>query len=56
MPYYRGFIGEVKAHPNSGGFILSGKCEEIDKETLIITEIPIRKWVKDYKGFLEELV
>ena len=58
-PWYKGFQGDIKSDPNKKGvFIVNGKfCwSEEDPNTIIITEIPIKKWTDDYKMFLQELM
>ncbi len=55
-PYFRGFIGEVdeKNGKDKGNFVTRGVWEEVDDDTVRITELPIGKWTQDYKQFLEE--
>ena len=58
-PWYKGFQGEIKEDPKKEGtFIVRGKYHwsEEDPSTVIITEIPIKKWTEDYKIFLQELM
>ena len=52
-PYYRGFTGEIIS-TGKGGFVIKGKYKIIDNEYIEITELPIRKWTRDFKNFLEE--
>lgn len=54
-PYYKGFTGKiiensVKKYIIKGVYEISKK----DKNTVIITELPIGTWTDDYKGFLEK--
>jgi len=55
-PWFKNYTGTIL--PNNekkeGGFICYGRIETKDQETVIITELPIRKWTRDYKTFLEE--
>ena len=53
-PWFKGFNGDIiKANK---GYTVTGKYEiNEDEETIDITELPIQKWTKDYKVFLEEL-
>lgn len=53
-PWYKGFQGEIEENPGKG-FTHSGIYEVLDDTTLEITELPIQKWTRDYKTFLEEL-
>lgn len=54
-PWFKGFSGEIIKNPK-GGYIINGRCEANDEDGLIdITELPIQKWTKDYKTFLEDL-
>ena len=58
-PWYKGFQGEIKEDPKKEGtFIVRGKYHWSEEEpsTVIITEIPIKKWTDDYKIFLQELM
>ena len=58
-PWYKGFQGEIKEDPKKEGtYIVRGKYHwsEEDPSTVIITEIPIKKWTDDYKIFLQELM
>jgi len=58
-PWYKGFQGDIKEDPKKEGtFIVRGKYHwsEEDPSTVIITEIPIKKWTDDYKIFLQELM
>ena len=58
-PWHKGFQGEIKEDPRKEGtFIVRGKYHwsEEDPNTVIINEIPIKKWTDDYKIFLQELM
>jgi DNA topoisomerase-2 len=53
-PWYKGFTGNIEKMEN-GGYYITGKYElNDDEKTIIITELPIKKWTKDYKNFLEK--
>jgi DNA topoisomerase-2 len=59
LPFYRGFIGEVekiKDGPHKGNFITRGVWEELDDDTIRITELPIGMNTEDYKIVLVNLV
>jgi DNA topoisomerase-2 len=53
-PWYKGYSGEIVEI--DGKHIVTGKYEVTDDDTLEITELPIGKWTRDYKNFLEELI
>jgi DNA topoisomerase-2 len=55
VPYYEGFKGTVTkiAHQK---FLIKGKYEILDDNTILITELPIGTWTMNYISFLEELV
>ncbi len=56
-PHYFGFGGTIESDTNKqGSYIVSGKIERIDDETLHITELPIKSWTQDYKSFLEKMM
>lgn len=53
-PWYKGFQGEIEDN-GKNGFTVTGAYEVKDETTIEITELPIGKWTRDYKNFLEEL-
>ena len=53
-PWYKGFIGEIEEVPGKG-YNVRGVYNIISEDELEITELPIGKWTRDYKNFLEEL-
>jgi DNA topoisomerase-2 len=54
MPWYKGFQGEI-CEGKEKSYIVTGNYEIKDDITIEITELPIGKWTRDYKNFLEEL-
>ena len=40
----------------SGWLHVEGIIEEINETTLRITDLPIRRWTRDYKEFLESIM
>ena len=40
----------------AGKYTVYGKIERTDDETLLITELPIKKWTQDYKVMLESMM
>jgi len=55
VPYYEGFKGTVQKIAEQK-FLIKGKYEKIDENTIRITELPIGTWTMNYITFLEELV
>lgn len=50
-PWYRGWEGETEKNGNDR-FKVSGRIEEVDDNTLEITELPIKMWTNTMKEFL----
>uniref|UniRef100_A0A7S1Z3I8 DNA topoisomerase 2 n=1 Tax=Ditylum brightwellii TaxID=49249 RepID=A0A7S1Z3I8_9STRA len=57
-PHYYGFTGEINSEGGKrvGSYVVKGKIERTDENTLFISELPIKKWTQDYKVFLEALL
>ena len=57
-PWYKGYHGEILRNEKSdkNGYIITGKWEWTNDNTVIITELPIKKWTKDFKENLEKLM
>lgn len=55
IPWYKCFTGQIESNPNGRGYLVTGRFKLLDEFTLEITELPIGKWTRDYKTFLEEL-
>lgn len=53
VPWYKGYQGAIEK-VNDKNCSVSGTYEILDDESLKITELPIGKWTKDYKAFIEE--
>ena len=51
-PKFRGFKGEILKKLDGTGFITRGIVEQVGRNTLEVTELPIGKWIVDYKTFL----
>jgi DNA topoisomerase-2 len=53
-PWFRGFVGEIKAKTgkDSGNYSVFGALEQVDDTTLVISELPVKKWTTDYKQVL----
>ena len=58
MPWFRGFSGTVqeKTGKDAMNFVVTGNIEQIDEQTVVISELPIGKWTTDYKQYLESVV
>ena len=57
-PWYRGFGGEIEAKTgkDKGSYVVRGAFEEVDENTIKITELPVRTWTQGYKQFLESML
>lgn len=52
-PHFRGWNGLIEKIPNSEHqWRVCGKIEEVDDETLAVTELPVKMWNLQYKEFL----
>ena len=54
VPWSRGFNGQVIDNGKNGYFINGTLTLHEDDDIIDITEIPLGKWTRDYKNFLEE--
>jgi DNA topoisomerase-2 len=54
IPYYKNFKGKIKKYDETTW--ISEGLLEINKNEIIITELPIKMWTNDYKEFLEDLI
>ena len=55
-PWFKGFNGAIEPSSKENGFIISGKYEVLDDDNIRISELPVRKWTRDYKNYLEEML
>lgn len=58
-PWYRGFRGTIEktAQKGSGAsYTVTGIIEEVNKTTVRITELPVRKSTEEYKQFLDSIM
>jgi DNA topoisomerase-2 len=57
-PWFHGFSGAIygKEGKNTTNFHVAGAIEQIDEQTVQITELPVGKWTTDYKQFLESVL
>ncbi len=54
MPRFKGYEGQIVDSEES--FLCYGKCRVVEENTIEISELPIRRWTRDYKNFLEEMM
>ena len=55
-PWYKGYNGDIEPLTGAQGkYTVTGKYNVLSDDELEITELPIGKWTRDYKNFLEEL-
>ena len=55
-PWYKGFTGDINwNNRDRDGYNITGKLKRINHDTIEITELPLRKWTRDYKNFLEKM-
>lgn len=52
-PYYRGFTGTIVKVAEKK-YSIRGTYKKVDKNSIIITELPIGTWTDDFKSFLEK--
>jgi DNA topoisomerase-2 len=52
-PAYRGFAGAIAPKAAAGTFAVSGNCTRTGDATVLVDELPVRKWTHDYKLWLE---
>jgi DNA topoisomerase II len=52
-PWYKGFRGSI-SEDGKGGYFAEGVVE-VEDEIVEVRELPIGKWTRDYKEFLEGL-
>jgi DNA topoisomerase-2 len=62
-PYYEGFKGEIIEYMDKAKdglkykkYLVKGKYEIVNYNTIKITELPIGSWTEPYKAFLESLM
>ncbi|GKY99436.1 hypothetical protein MPSEU_000898200 [Mayamaea pseudoterrestris] len=54
-PSYCGFSGDIVSI-GQGKYKVQGKIERLSDTTMLISELPIRKWTQDYKEALEKML
>ena len=48
-PWYRGYSGKATYVPESNGYAFKGTYSIKGSNQLEITELPIKKWTRDFK-------
>eukprot|EP00831_Metopus_contortus_P065846 TRINITY_DN58780_c0_g1_i1.p4 TRINITY_DN58780_c0_g1~~TRINITY_DN58780_c0_g1_i1.p4 ORF type:complete len:137 (-),score=49.72 TRINITY_DN58780_c0_g1_i1:71-481(-) len=58
MPWYKNYKGTIMPYEQQkeAGFLCYGIAEVKNDNVVKITELPIKKWTRDYKNFLESRV
>lgn len=54
-PWSKGFTGDIR-QTGKHSFVSRGSVQQVNTSTLRVTELPVGKWVEDYKKFLWDLV
>ena len=54
-PWYRGFAGLIEP-AKAGSYSVCGRIEQLDATTVLISELPLKKWTQDYKETLETMM
>ena len=55
-PWFKNFKGAIAPGENPGTFSVRGLWRKTDRTTIEVTELPVRKWTRDYKTFIEDLM
>ena len=56
MPWYKGYQGTIElTEGREKSYMCTGAWSVLSETELEITELPIGKWTRDYRTFLEEL-
>jgi DNA topoisomerase II len=55
LPWVKGFRGEIE-QLGEQSFVTRGKIDQVNTTTLRISELPVGRWVEDYKKVLWDLV
>eukprot|EP00559_Dactyliosolen_fragilissimus_P003213 CAMPEP_0184868400 /NCGR_PEP_ID=MMETSP0580-20130426/30253_1 /TAXON_ID=1118495 /ORGANISM="Dactyliosolen fragilissimus" /LENGTH=1472 /DNA_ID=CAMNT_0027369251 /DNA_START=95 /DNA_END=4513 /DNA_ORIENTATION=- len=56
-PWYFGYTGDISADSKkSNSYIVKGRIERINDTSLFISELPLKTWTQNYKGFLEGML
>ena len=52
-PWFRGFNGDIVRNDKGVGYNITGKYKKLGEDVIEINELPIGKWTRDFKNFLE---
>lgn len=55
IPYYEDFTGTINKIDGENKYIIKGKYEVIDNNTIRVTELPIGFWTEDFKELIGKL-
>lgn len=55
VPYYEGFKGQITRLTDSK-FLIKGLYEEVNEDTIRVTELPVGFWTQDFRVMLDDLV
>jgi len=53
-PWYKGFNGTILNSNKPGSYLIYGKYQVINDNSLRVVELPIGSWTTDYKEFLDQ--
>ena len=54
-PWYRGYNGQITYQDANNSYQFTGRYDYSLPSKLVISELPIKKWTRDFKNFLEEM-
>ena len=54
-PWYKGYLGDITTNPK-GGYFVTGKYDLLENNELAITELPLKKWTREFKNFLDTMI
>lgn len=54
MPFYKHFDGAIEEGPNNSFYIKGLVNMDSDTDIVTIKELPVRKWTKNYKDWLDK--
>ncbi|CDW75314.1 dna gyrase topoisomerase a subunit family protein [Stylonychia lemnae] len=55
QPWYKGYLGSIEQLPGGKQYLVRGNYELNEEGDLVITELPIGMWTRNFKNLLEEL-
>lgn len=55
-PFANGFKGSIERRPDGSGYVTYGKVKEVNKKTVLISELPVGVWTEKYKSRLLKMV